>query len=338
MHVPDRAELLDRYRAWMLEQRHLSTRTWRDTRRILEAFWDHAGKEPNRCTARDLHRFLHRRAAPGGNSRGVRLAATTQRNYASKITAAYHRAYARGWLRADPMRDVALPQARLGPPRALELADVARLLGHVARDPRQLLLVWLAYGAGLRCVEIARLRREAIRLGHRPQILVTGKANHSRVVPLNQRVAGVLRGQLTGLPAVGPVVVSLRQPGHPVTARTVSKLLSVALHGAGVAASGHQLRHTFATELLAAGKGRNFRAVQHLLGHRSPLSTERYVAAYDQDAWDAVVLLPDPRHPHLGPDRVHVLDPAGAARARPRRHLVTCTTRPRRRGPRSARR
>jgi integrase/recombinase XerC len=293
----DRNELLELYCEYLLEIRHRSKRTWRDYHRTLVAFWDHAGKPPARCRPGDLHRFIDRRTVPGGNAHGVRLEDSTGANYARNILRFYTVAYARGWLGSNPMRDVSPPPAALGPPRALELEDVARLLGHVAIDRRMLLAVWLAYGCGLRCAEIASLRREHLRLGRRPQLTVTGKGNRTRLIPLHKHVATELRAALDDGLTVGPVIASKVIPGRPLAAKTVSHLLSAALHGAGVKATGHQLRHTFATELLAAGKGANLRAVSRLLGHSSVAVTERYVSAYDQDTWDTIALLPDPRMP-----------------------------------------
>lgn len=311
----DRYELLELYREYVLELRHRSPRTWKDYRRSLVAFWDHAGKPPGRCTARDLHRFLNRRTVPGGNARGVRLADSTRHTNAAYITVFYQRAYARGWLRSNPMRDVVLPPLPLGPPRALVLEDVARLLGHAATDRRMLVAVWLAYGCGLRCGEIAGLRREHLQLADRPHLTVMrGKGGRTRVVPLNEHVAAELRAELDDGLSVGPVIASKVIPGRPLVPKTISLLLSAALRGAGVRATGHQLRHTFATELLAAGKGQNIRAVQHLLGHAHIATTERYVLAYDQDAHDTIALLPDPRwptQPRRGHDLAH--EPGDAA-------------------------
>ncbi len=293
----DRFELLERYRQDVLEVRYRSLSTWRIYRRVLTAFWDHADRPPARCTPRDLNRFLSRRATPTGNARGPRLADSTRSSYGASILSFYRRAYAAGWLRSNPLRDVALPVLALGPPRALALEDVARLLRHVRVDRRLLLLVWLAYGCGLRAMEIAGLRREHVQLSGRPHLTVTGKGGRTRVVPLNEHVAVQLGAELDGRAGVGPVIGSRRTPGQALSPQTISRLLGKALRGAGVQATGHQLRHTFATELLAAGRGKNLRAVQRLLGHSTATTTERYVSAYDQDAWDTIALLPDPRMP-----------------------------------------
>jgi len=158
-------------------------------------------------------------------------------------------------------------------------------------------MVWLAYGAGLRAGELAGLRTEDVTLGGRPHLRVLGKGRRERLVPLAPQVAVVLAGWLHGRPQAGPLVCSQRDPNRPLQPRTVSALLGDVLKAAGVKASAHQLRHTFATELLAAGGGTNLDAVGRLLGHTDPKTTRRYTGAYDADAWAAVKLLPDPRRP-----------------------------------------
>ena len=90
----DRYELLEGYREHLLAERYRSARTWHDDRRILVAFWDHAGKPPSRATPADLQRFLDRRTAPGGTSRGTGLADTTRHTYASVVRSFYRWAYA----------------------------------------------------------------------------------------------------------------------------------------------------------------------------------------------------------------------------------------------------
>ena len=90
------------------------------------------------------------------------------------------------------------------------------------------------------------------------------------------------------------MVESHRDQGRGLSAKTVSHLLGEALRAAGVAATGHQLRHTFATELLAVGEGTNIRAVSRLLGHSQLEVTERYVGAYDADAWARSTCCPTP--------------------------------------------
>ena len=97
----------------------------------------------------------------------------------------------------------------------------------------------------------------------------------------------------------GPTAMRLpnhHAPGRALTPQTISRLLATAMHGAGLAESGHTLRHSFATLLLEAGEGRNLLAVSRLLGHaRSRVTETVYTRAADVGAPETIRRLPDPR-------------------------------------------
>ena len=55
----------------------------------------------------------------------------------------------------------------------------------------------------------------------------------------------------------------------------------------------HDLRHTFATRLVQAGV--ELYKVQRLLGHKSPIMTQRYAHHYPESLRDGVEILDQPR-------------------------------------------
>ena len=63
-------------------------------------------------------------------------------------------------------------------------------------------------------------------------------------------------------------------PRQPLTPRTVSILIARRMRQASIPASGHQLRHAFASELLRLGTP--FSTLQELLGHTHISSTQVY--------------------------------------------------------------
>ena len=153
----------------------------------------------------------------------------------------------------------------------------------------------LAAWAGLRAKEIALLRRECVLdTLARPALLIATdatKGRNERIVPLSPFVVGELRA--AGLPASGWVF--RRQDGHygPNTPAKLSHLANRHLHGCGINATLHQLRHRFGTE--AYRSGHDLRAVQELMGHASPETTAGYAAYANESAIAAVNALPTPR-------------------------------------------
>jgi site-specific recombinase XerD len=291
-----------RHRLEMVGRRPNTIKTYR---KCLYAFWGFTGKmeEPRTVTKKDLERFLSR-VSEGPRAKGRPLARKTVLVEGKSILVAY-RWFAENSLlgRRNPFIGYDLPKGLDLPPRYLEPEQVARLLdkAEACADDRMATAIWLAYGAGLRCCELASLRIEDIRparSGRPMTILVEGKGGHAGVVPVaNAGAAAWLERYLATQPPSGPLLATRDGGGHPagrpLTAHTISTIVGRFMHDNGIKESVHVLRHTFATELVMAGG--NLRGVQKLLRHKSITTTERYTANYDGDAWAVAALLPDPR-------------------------------------------
>ena len=137
----------------------------------------------------------------------------------------------------------------------------------------------LLYGSGLRISEALGLtRREVPRPGEGDVLIVTGKGNKTRMVPVLQNVLALVQDYVAmcpyPLPAEGPIFVGAR--GGPLSPRII-QLAMERLRGAlGLpdSATPHALRHSFATHLLS--RGGDLRAIQELLGHASLSTTQIY--------------------------------------------------------------
>ena len=137
----------------------------------------------------------------------------------------------------------------------------------------------LLYGSGLRISEALGLkRRDVPRPGEGDVLVVTGKGNKTRMVPVLQNVLALIYDYVAicphPLPAEGPIFVGAR--GGPLSPRII-QLAMERLRGAlGLpdSATPHALRHSFATHLLS--RGGDLRAIQELLGHSSLSTTQIY--------------------------------------------------------------
>jgi integrase/recombinase XerC len=137
----------------------------------------------------------------------------------------------------------------------------------------------LLYGSGLRISEALGLkRRDVPRPGEGDVLIVTGKGNKTRMVPVLQNVLTLIHDYVAmcphALPADGPIFVGAR--GGPLSPRII-QLAMERLRGAlGLpdSATPHALRHSFATHLLS--RGGDLRAIQELLGHASLSTTQVY--------------------------------------------------------------
>ena len=187
-------------------------------------------------------------------------------------------------IKADPTRDIELPKRTRDLPTFLELHEVDALLSApdvgTPRGVRDKAMIEVLYGTGLRVTELVTLPSDALDR-ERGFLLVRGKGNKERVVPLGQRGLDAVTDYLrTGRPAFvtasGSPALFLRRGGKPMTRQGFFKLLRNHALAAGIdkPISPHKLRHSFATHLVE--RGADLRAVQAMLGHADLSTTEIY--------------------------------------------------------------
>lgn len=169
-------------------------------------------------------------------------------------------------------------------PRALNENDSTTLLenadamaGTPAIAARDILMLTLLYATGLRISEMLNLNVGDIE--GRDELIVTGKGNKQRMVPVLPAVQQALASHLQHHPnpaAKQPLFISvtgkrLYQAAVQSRMRQLRQLLGLPTH-----LTPHALRHTFATHLLRGGA--DLRTLQELLGHASLSTTQGYTA------------------------------------------------------------
>jgi integrase/recombinase XerC len=191
-----------------------------------------------------------------------------------------------------PKRPRTLPRPA-SPEDAVGLAEDA---AYAASEPwvgaRDLAILLLLYGAGLRVAEALSLTGDVLPVG--TTLRVTGKRSKTRVVPLIEPVRDAIGLYVRQCPypmdRAAPLFRGAR--GGPLNADIVRRVVAAARRRLGLPDSltPHALRHSFATHLLA--RGADLRSLQELLGHASLSSTQIYTAV------DAARLLDVYRHAH----------------------------------------
>jgi site-specific recombinase XerD len=167
-------------------------------------------------------------------------------------------------------------------PRALAPAQVLRILASIDRralgGKRDLAIVLLAASLGVRASEIAGLRLEDLDWKQGVARFIQPKNRHLLHLPLSWPLVKALADYLKNeRPRPSPyrhVFLGRTAPSRPLSPRTVSSLIARRMRQAGIPASGHQLRHAFASELLRLGTP--FSTLQELLGHTQISSTQVY--------------------------------------------------------------
>lgn len=165
-------------------------------------------------------------------------------------------------------------------PDALDPHDVGVFLAdlHTHRDRAMVLLMLLG---GLRAAEVRRLRLADVDQARRT-VRVVGKGDRERTVPVDPAFFVELAAYLHGERPAGLVTpecfVVLRGPTAG-QAMTEAGMRSIFRHhrqtSGAVRVRPHRLRHTYGTELAAAGI--DLLVLRELMGHASPETTAGYV-------------------------------------------------------------
>ena len=210
-----------------------------------------------------------------------RVARGTMRNRFSIVRGFCRWLILNGHLRTDPTMHLKAPKQPRAVPRGLP-ADAVRALVETLPDSRaRFIVVWMVQ-LGLRAVELARLEVGDVDLEQRT-VLLRGKGGWQRLLPVTEEAWAVLVAYLVEYPprAAGPVLRSYSEPWQGLRSATIVRLVSRWMRDAGVAGTGHALRHSTATHLLRGERPADVRDVQAVLGHQSLTSTSVYLPHSD---------------------------------------------------------
>lgn len=192
-----------------------------------------------------------------------------------------------GWLTAEEilLRD---PTAKLRPPKkekrvpkALSIEDLEMMREACVTD-RQRAFLEILYATGCRLTEIHDLNKSDINY-QSMSCSVIGKGNKEREVYFSFKSMYHLRKYLMGrTDDEEALMVTERRPYRRLSKRGIQREIGVIAKLAGLdkKVSPHTLRHTFAT--LTLNNGADIVAVQHLLGHSDPSTTQGYAVLSDE--------------------------------------------------------
>jgi integrase/recombinase XerD len=205
----------------------------------------------------------------------------------------------------DPSPALPRPRFERPLPRILDAGEVSAIF--VAAEERassgepaavrNLAILELLYGSGLRASELVSLPRGALRKGQ-PFLILRGKGAKERLVPISTRAEAAVEAWLQYVPTDGQWLFPSGK-SHLSRVRLFQLVRQFAAD-AGIApdrVSPHVLRHAFATHLLSGGA--DLRVLQALLGHADIATTQIYTHV---DSGRLVELV-NARHPLADADR-----------------------------------
>ncbi len=153
-------------------------------------------------------------------------------------------------------------------PKPIHKEIIQRALDSCASEDEKLLILML-YSLGLRISELEHLRLENISSGWIK--VVDGKGGKDRMIPLMPNVEELLRKHLATNKNRAFI---FEENAEPLSQNCLRYKLSKIFERVGVKATPHQLRHSFATDLI--NKGARIVDVSELLGHKELSTTQIY--------------------------------------------------------------
>ena len=210
-------------------------------------------------------------------------AATTVSRRLSALRTFYKFLLKRGWVDADPVRDVQSPKKGKPLPVFVKESEMDRLLdgaffGNDFHGKRDKLILEMFYVTGIRLSELTGMDVHDVDTSGRV-LKVTGKRNKQRIVPFGNELQSLLEAYFTARKAEdvgegGAMFVDER--GKRLTNARVRRIVQNYLGQVTTLKkkSPHVLRHTFATSML--NHHADLETLKELLGHESVSTTEIY--------------------------------------------------------------
>ncbi len=303
---------IDAFLDWRQLERDATARSLDSYRRILwKLAQDYPEADIRVLTTADLRAFLKGWVRESKAVRGIDLSAATRSNIISVLHSFFGWAEYEDLIDSDPSRKIQRPRKRrpeIYRPTLEELRRVrAAAVGH-ERPP-----ILLMEGMGLRRSEVVRCRWAGVDLVQ-GRVHVRRKGGHWQWVPMAPDVLSELRESFRTLrPELDDHVFTVeveqwvshdrrarrrKDPKVQASDQALMRMVWRVCKRAGVRSlSPHQLRHGFANRFLRES-GRDVVALQALMGHRHPDTTQQYTdevrldeltdalarAAYSRDA------------------------------------------------------
>ena len=288
--TPDDRALVDRFLDMMAAEAGASRNTLTAYRTDLERAAESLGGNLGQASVDQVSRL---------GEAWSKLAPSTVARRSAALRRFYGFIFDEGLRKDDPSAALPKPTLQRPLPKILDSSEVSRLFEaaeeRAASDEplavRNLALLELLYGSGLRATELVSLPRGALRVGQ-PFLILRGKGAKERLVPISGRAEAAVVRWRENVPGSS---LWLFPSGKAHLSRIrLYQLVRIMAADAGIPPeriSPHVLRHAFATHLLSGGA--DLRVVQSLLGHADIATTQIYTHVDSS----RLVQLVNARHP-----------------------------------------
>ncbi|MFW0777997.1 MAG: site-specific tyrosine recombinase XerD [Rickettsiales bacterium] len=283
----------DQFLEMMAAERGAARNTLDAYRRDINEFMGYAARKKTNLSSiarSDIEKFLSSLKNSG-------LSAQTVARKLSAIRQLFAFLYTENLRKDNPAATLETPKLAKRLPKTLNADDIIALITAAREDEspkglRMTAMLELMYGAGMRVSELVSLKLSALQMKEdvlrveTEFLLITGKGNKERLVPIGEQARTALSRYLevrkvfvpqTKSKIANPWLFPYHRADGYITRQQFGVMLKELAVKAGIDSakiSPHTLRHSFASHLLEGGA--DLRVIQELLGHSDISTTQVY--------------------------------------------------------------
>lgn len=191
----------------------------------------------------------------------------------------YKYCWEEGLIEENPVKSIPFPKIGDSIPRYLTHEQFTRLRELVSGNVLERTLIEVLYSTGIRISELVAMKKEDINWSERSILIQEGKGEVGRIVLFNTACEGYLKAYLNNRTDDVPSVFVNPKTDRPIYKQYVNTKFQSYSEQLNFHVTPHMLRHTFSAHL--AQKGMPLVAIQTLLGHVTPYTTQLYARLYD---------------------------------------------------------
>lgn len=281
--------LIDKYLKYLAVEKNASKHTITSYRNDLESFLiftaDVEETDPEKVDLSSITR-LSIRLWLGDLSENGMAKSTIARKVAA-LRSFFKYCFKRGHIEKNPAHLLVVPKKDKSLPKTATVEDIERMMDAVntetTRGLQNRAILELFYGTGMRLSELTGLNRTDIDLKQN-QVIVKGKGNKQRIIPLGKTVSDVLKEFIEKRPelygdrtdADAKKALFIAASGQRMYDRAVGLIVEKYFKKTSEVTqkSPHVLRHSFATHML--DNGADIRIIKEFLGHANLAATQVY--------------------------------------------------------------
>ena len=215
------------------------------------------------------------------------LARNTIARKVASLRSFFKYCYKRGHIEKNPAHLLLVPKKESRLPKTVNTECINRMMeiadGDTPEDHQNKAVLELLFGTGIRLSELVQLSLSDVNFKQN-QVLIQGKGNKQRIVPLGKQALESIKRHLTSRSELygdrtdsdARRALFIAPGGQRVYPRFIQRLVKNFIEKTSEVSqkSPHVLRHSFATQLLDAGA--DIRVIKELLGHTNLSSTQIY--------------------------------------------------------------